>query len=240
MAARANHPQGYDFSMQLTFDLPGREALGSEDFLVGPSNAAAVALIDRWPAQWAGGAAVITGPEGSGKTHLANVWRLRSGAVAVEAGAFTIADVGDVPHGSALVVENLDRGIASETALFHVLNLVREARIHVLLTARQAPGDLAIGLPDLRSRLRALEVAVIEPPDDALLSGVLVKLFSDRQLAVEPAVVSFMLTRMERSMTAARRIVGEIDRLALATHRKVTKQLVTNVLSGTGGSHGEP
>lgn len=217
--------------MQLAFDLPVREALGWHDFLVGPSNAAAVALIDRWPQHWSG-AAVITGPEGSGKTHLANVWRRKSEAAVLEASQIESGTVATVRPSMTLVIENIDRGIGNETALFHVLNLVREARVSVLLTSRIPAGELIIALPDLRSRLRALDMAVILPPDDALLGSVLVKLFADRQLTVEPAVVSFMLTRMERSMQAARRTVAQIDSLALAMQRKVTKQLVTTVLAG--------
>ena len=113
-------------------------------------------------------------------------------------------------------MEDLDRGIAEERVLLHLLNLAREHKLSILLTSRLAAGELDVGLPDLRSRLRALPLVRIESPDEALLQGVLVKLPADRQLDVEPHVVSFLARRMERSMAAATRTVAEVDRLALA------------------------
>ena len=143
---------------QLVLDLAHRQALGEEDFLVSSSNAAAVELIDHWP-DWPHPASVVVGPEGSGKSHLANVWRLRSSAPS-RSPAAELADafVAALPERSALVVEDLDRGIGDEHALFHLLNRARESKLSVLLTSRSAPGDLSVGLPDLRSRLRALPV----------------------------------------------------------------------------------
>jgi chromosomal replication initiation ATPase DnaA len=93
-----------------------------------------------------------------------------------------------------------------------------------------APGELDVRLPDLRSRLRALPVVAISPPDEALLKGVLVKHFADRQLAVEPRVVTYIALHMEQSMAAAASIVAEIDRAAMASHRKVTRALAAEVL----------
>ncbi|MGE3066749.1 MAG: DnaA/Hda family protein [Hyphomicrobiaceae bacterium] len=214
---------------QLTLNLPHRAALGAEDFLVSGSNQAALDLIDRWP-DWPHWAMVVVGPPDAGKTHIANVWRLRSNAGCVEARTLREADTATLTTQKALVVEDLHAGIADERALFHLLNLAREHRLSILLTSRAMPGDLHVALPDLRSRLRALPVVTIEPPDDALLNAVLVKHFSDRQLAVEPHVVSHIARRMERSMAAAAGIVAGIDRLALATHRRVTRALAAEVL----------
>jgi chromosomal replication initiation ATPase DnaA len=218
---------------QLVFDLAHRQALGAEDFLVSRSNAAAVELIDRWP-QWPHPACMVVGPQGSGKSHLANVWRLRSGAGFVAAAALDDAGVARLADGAAIVVENVDAGIGDEKALFHLLNRARESKLSVLLTSRTAPGEQDFLVPDLRSRLRALPVVELQPPDEALLKAVLVKLFDDRQLSVEPPVIDYLSVRMERSMAAASQIVAEIDRLALATHRKVTRPLAAQVLAALG------
>jgi len=220
---------------QLVFDIPHRPALGLEDFLVSQSNAEAVALIDRWP-DWPAGAAIIAGPAGCGKSHLANVWRAKSGAHLVEAMAITTAHVPEVARSKSLVIENVTAGV-EEQALFHLLNLVREAKLAILMTMHEAPGDLQISLPDLRSRLKALPLALIRPPDDALLRAVLVKLFSDRQLSVEPSVIDYLLLRMERSMDAARALVAEADRQALALQRPVTRSLAAQALESLGFSH---
>ncbi len=207
---------------QLAFDLPLRSALGAEDFLVSACNAAAVAVIDRWP-DWPHAAAIVGGPAGSGKSHLVNVWRTKSGAPVLAATELEEGAVAQFEQQGALAVEDIDRGIGDERVLFHILNTAVERKLSLLLTGRVAPGE--IGLPDLRSRLRALPFVQIAQPDEPLLKALLVKLFADRQLGVEPHVVSFLALRIERSMEAAQKIVAEVDRLALASHRKATRAL---------------
>ena len=220
---------------QLVFDLAHRQALGAEDFLVSNSNAAAVEMIDRWP-QWPHPASLVAGPQGSGKSHIANVWRLRSGGGIVTAAELDDATVASLADGAAIVVEDVDRGIADEKALFHLLNRARESKLSVLITSRVPPGEQEFRVPDLRSRLRALPLAQMQPPDETLLKAVLVKLFDDRQLSVEPQVIDYLNVRMERSMAAANRVVAAVDRLALATHRKVTRPLAAEALAGLGES----
>ena len=218
---------------QLVFDMPHRDALGVDDVLVSDSHAAAVSLVDGWP-DWPVRAAVIAGPPGSGKSHLVNVWRAKSGAHIVPTREIAISAVPDLAAHCVLAVEDLDRGPVDEQALFHLLNLVREQKLFVLFTSAIRPGDLGIKLPDFSSRLKALPLAQIDAPDDALLSAVLVKLFTDRQLAVDPAVVAYCLVRMERSMDAARQLVAEIDTLALTMHRAVTRALAAKALDNLG------
>lgn len=217
---------------QLVFELPHRAAMGLEDFLVSESNASAVALVDRWP-DWPIGAAVLAGSKGSGKTHLANIWLKRAGATPFEASAITREAVPAMASKGALLVEDVQK-ISDEAALFHLLNLVREQRLQILLTTDTVPGDLAIALPDLRSRLKALPLAIIDPPDDTLLRAVLVKLFADRQLSVEPQLVDYVLVRMERSMLAAERFVAEADRRALVLQRRVTRAIAAVTLDSLG------
>jgi chromosomal replication initiation ATPase DnaA len=214
---------------QFVFDWGTRPALGAEDFLVGPSNAAAVALVDRWP-DWSMSSALVVGPAQSGKSHLAHVWQLRSEAVmltAAELGEERVPELIGLP---AVVVEDIDRGIASEQALFHLLNLAREQRTSLLLTSRAPAGELAVALPDLRSRLRALAMTEIGTPDQTLLTAVLVKLLADRQIAAAPAVVHFLARELERSFAAAAGLVEALDRLSLAQRRPVTRALAAEAL----------
>lgn len=217
---------------QLVFELPHRAAMGLEDFLVSESNAAAVNLVDRWP-DWPVGAAVIAGAKGSGKTHLANVWLARSGAKSFEASEISRDTVPAVAAAGSVLIEDV-QNVADEAALFHLLNLVREQRLQILLTTDTVPGELRINLPDLRSRIKALPLAIIEPPDDALLRAVLVKLFADRQLSVEPHLVDYVLVRMERSMLAAERFVAGADRRALVLQRRVTRAIAAATLDSLG------
>jgi chromosomal replication initiation ATPase DnaA len=195
-------------------------------------------MIDLWPA-WPQSSVAVVAPSHAGKTHLANVWRLKSDAARLDACAIREADVASAATSRAVLVEDLHAGIGDERALFHLLNLVREHKLSMLLTSRTPPGEIAAGLPDLRSRLRALPVVAIAAPDEALLKAVLVKHFADRQLAVEPHLVAYIALRMERSMEAAARIVAEIDRAAMASHRKVTRALAAQVLAEAGSGAGK-
>lgn len=219
---------------QLAFDLAHRAALGAEDFLVSSSNAAAVDLVDRWP-EWPHWAAVVTGPRGTGKSHLANVWQLKSGAALEHGKALSDDTIIGLETKRALIVEDIDRGIGSERSLFHLLNLAREHKLSILLTSREPPGALSVGLPDLRSRLRALPVVAIAPPDEALIKSVAVKLFADRQLAVDPRVVNYLGRHLERSLEAVARVVAAADQLALARRATLSIGIVKEVLGATGG-----
>ncbi len=220
---------------QLTLEFGHRPALGAEDFLVAESNRAAVGWLDRWP-DWPAPALVLHGPAGCGKTHLAQVWRARSGAAPVEASALAGTDLPALlfPR-PVLVAEHADAvaGLpAAEAALFHLYNLAGERGGHLLLTAAAAPSRWPIGLPDLASRLRAAPAVALAEPDDALLAAVLIKLFADRQLKVRAEVVTLLVSRMERSFAAARALVEALDRTSLASGRAVTTRLALAVLSG--------
>jgi chromosomal replication initiation ATPase DnaA len=211
-------------SRQLALALDHGESLAREDFLPGPSNAAALTLIERWP-DWPARTVLLRGPEGSGKSHLAAIWARESGARMLAPRVLGGADVPVALATGALVLENLTEGGFDEHALFHLLNLAREERAYLLITARSAPATWRIELPDLASRLRALAVVALMPPDDALLRSVLVKLFADRQLSVEESLVSYLATHIERSFAAARAAVAELDREALRLKRPVTRAL---------------
>jgi len=214
---------------QLTLDLSHRPALAREDFLVSPSNAAAVALVDQWP-NWPTHGAIIVGPPGSGKSHLVSVWQHRASATVCRSADLSPESVTGGDAGTALAIEDIDAGF-NERAIFHALNLARQQGGHVLLTASSVPGQWAIRLPDLISRLNALPVAQILPPDDALLRGVLVKHFADRQITVSEQIIGYILLRMPRSFEALRQIVREIDTRALQEGAEVTRPFVARILA---------
>lgn len=216
-------------SRQLVLDLPLRTALGREDFLVTPSNAGAVAMIDRYPA-WPHYGVVLVGSAGSGKSHLLEVWRQASGARLVAAGDIGRESPDQLLSSRALAIDDAPGQPLDERALFHLFNVARQTGGHILIASEADPSCWNVALPDLASRLKALAVARLDPPDDALLRGVLVKLFADRQLAIEEQLISYLMLRMPRSLEAARAIVAEIDRLALAEKTAVTRSLAARVL----------
>jgi len=220
---------------QLTFDLPHRTALGAEDFLVSDCNRAAVRLIDAWP-DWPDHVQLLIGQAASGKTHLVRVWQGRSGAVALDPAHLGIALLDRLIPGSSIVVEDADRLAYDEKMLFHLLNLAREKPLFVLLTARGSPSRWGTALPDLASRLNAVPVTEIGTPDEALLRTVMLKHFTDRQLNIDPKLLEFMALRIERSLAAAAAAVEAVDRAALASGRKINRQLVIEALQGTGST----
>ena len=220
---------GYDPPRQLAFVLPHAESLTRDNFLEGPANAAALALIDAWP-EWPSRTMMLVGPEGSGKSHLAAIWAEQSGARSTTARALDAADVPDALATGALVVEDLGPGEVDERAMFHLLNLAREQAAFVLMTGRVAPSAIDVELLDLRSRLRALPAVSLSPPDDQLFRALIVKFCSDRQLAIDEAVVSYLVSRIERSSAAARRTIELLDSEALRQGRPVTRALAAEVL----------
>jgi chromosomal replication initiation ATPase DnaA len=130
----------------------------------------------------------------------------------------------------ALVLEDATPGGFDQTALFHALNHARQQQGHILITAEHEPKAWQVTLPDLASRLAAIPLVHILPPDDPLMRGVLVKLFADRQIYVDEALVSFVLTRMPRSLEAAQKLVAEVDRQALTAKAEITRPFVSKIM----------
>jgi chromosomal replication initiation ATPase DnaA len=215
---------------QLALALPHAESFARDDFLTGTSNKAALGLIERWP-DWPDRALALVGPEGAGKSHLAAVWAEIAGARRVSARALGETGLMTALATGALVLEDASTRL-DERALFHLLNLVRQEEAFVLITARTAPVRWRVELPDLASRLRAVPVVELSAPDDALLRAVLVKLFADRQLAVDEGLIGYLATRIERSFAGARAAVAELDREALRQKRPVTRALASELLGG--------
>lgn len=214
---------------QLALSLPHAESLSRDNFMEGAANAQALALVDAWP-DWPNRVMMLVGPEGSGKSHLAAIWATEAGARSVSAQTLTPDNVpGELATG-ALVVDDLDPASFDERALFHLLNLAREDEAYVLMTGRTLPSAFRVALRDLRSRLRAVSVVTLAPPDDHLFRALVVKLFADRQMIVDESVVSYLATRIERSSAAARQAVEALDREALQQGRAVTRALAAEVL----------
>jgi chromosomal replication initiation ATPase DnaA len=215
---------------QLVLGLPHRPALGREDFLVAKPNEKAVALIDRWP-DWPSRALALVGPPGSGKSHLAEAWRQRAGGRVIPASDLVLPQIPSFIADGALVVEDVRGERLDERGLFHLLNLTREENAFVLLTSRLNPLAWNLELPDLVSRLKAVPVVGLGLPDDELLRGVIVKLFADRQIAADDALVSYLVARMPRELSAARSLVAEIDQRALEEKSNVTRAFVSRILA---------
>lgn len=181
------------------------------EFVVSACNGEAVAALDR-PDEWPNAALALVGPEGSGKSHLAAIW------------------VAQTPD--AVLIEDADQEPAGE-ALFHALNAA-PLGAPLLLTARTRPAAWSAALPDLRSRLNALTVVELAEPDDAVLSGVLARLFRERSIRPPDDLIPYLVRRIGRSVPEARAVVDRLDEAALADGRPVSRALAREVLEETG------
>ena len=218
-----------DSPRQLPLDLPIETRLEAEDFLISPSNERAFHYLEKWP-NWPDRVLLLTGPEASGKSHLAAVWSAQSRAWTEKASDIVLDRVPHLVSSGALVIEDCDQSTLDEHAMFHLVNAARERGTYLLLTARKGPMEWNIKTPDLISRLRLAPEVKIDRPDDALLNAVLFKLFIDRQLVIDTTIIAFIQSRIERSIAAARDFVERLDREGLARGKPITRSLAAQLL----------
>jgi len=213
-------------AQQLSFEWPNGVALGPEDFFVSAANEAAfdtVTNVGLWPQ----GKLALTGPEGCGKSHLARVFTATNNALILTAQTLSLDDL---PQ-RAIVVEDADRlPQSAEETLFHLHNHLQASGLPLLMTARTPPARWPTALPDLASRMQATHIAAIAEPDDALFQALIMKLFADRQLRPQPAVISYLATRIERSYHAASACVARLDQAAMADKRAISIPFARTIL----------
>ena len=215
---------------RLPLPLPMRPAMGRDDFFVAPSNAMALAFVDIWP-NWPNNRLAVVGQESAGKSHLAAVWARVSGARVMRACDVHAADVPDLASGPLAIEDmHVPMGAETERALFHLHNLIAAEGHSLMVTGRGAPSSWPITLPDLASRLQAITMAEVAAPDDQLLSALLIKHFSDRQVTVSPAVIAYVIQRIERSFAAVEAIAQQFDAAALAGQKPITRSLARTLL----------
>jgi chromosomal replication initiation ATPase DnaA len=221
-------------SRQLPLDLGHRAGFSRDDLIVSSANEQAVAHVERWP-DWPSPVTILAGPPGSGKSHLAAIWRERTDARIIDATDIALSE-DPVP---LAVIEGGDTAGLDQTGLFHLINAARGGGGALLITARSFPAAWAVTLPDLASRLKAAATVEIHEPDDALLAGVIAKLFSDRQVEVEQHVVQYVARRIERSLSTASAVVERLDRAALQQKSRITRALAATVVDAMDGGQGQ-
>ncbi len=231
---------------QLPFAFYHRPDFGRDDFMTAACNFEAFRLIDSWPI-WTYFAACIYGPEGCGKSHLANIFSDKISLLEhypykipqIKASDLTL----DMPRQlldthQCLIVEDLNSHINQE-AMFNLYNMYRDEGGCILFTSTEAPARINFSLPDLRSRMNIVPSVEIKEPDDGLLSALLVKLFMDRQITITPELINYILANMQRSFAYARKLVAEIDNVSLARKRAISipiiKEAISNLENDTQG-----
>ena len=214
---------------QLAIDLASEPSYRPEDYALTDCNRLAYEWVMRWP-DWQGPALWLCGPQASGKTHLVHLWAARAGARVITPGSLNREAPDLFAERAALAVDGGWNAL-DETALFHLLNYTKEAGKWLLLAHLLPPAEAAIALPDLSSRLKALPVASLEQPDDLMLHMVMMKQLADRQLSVEPEVITYLLSHIERSFAAAKQTVQLLDEAALQQKRRITLPFARELLT---------
>ncbi len=219
---------------QMSFDLPTKPAHGRDDFFISPSNAQAVQILEDWP-NWPHHKLALIGPKAAGKTHLAHVWASDIMASITPANRLADADIPTLCQTPAVIedVHKIASDTAAQKALFHLHNLMQQNAAPLLLTADLPPARWDLGLPDLQSRMSATAITSLGAPDDALLAAVLAKLFTDRQIKVQPALITYLLKRMDRSLASAAGLVLRLDTAALNQGCAINLKLAARVLDNT-------
>ena len=201
--------------------------MGEADFVVGAGNKNAYEFLiagDEWPSS----VTVLFGEAKSGKTHLAEIWAQKHGAKRL-----SVANWPDYLETNVLI-ENGDSLWMGETELFNLLNQAMRESYRVLITANMHPNLWPLRTNDVRSRLRLAHNLEIEALDDAHLMQLFVKLFDDRQIQVDPSLISYLLPRMERSPSFVVKLVEKMDEMALSRGKPITKRLASDALEQLG------
>ncbi|MBX2855310.1 MAG: hypothetical protein KTR21_09990 [Rhodobacteraceae bacterium] len=231
-------PVGPSEQLLLGLDVPSQQQAQAGP-VITESNRIAVKIAEK-PALWPNGFVCLVGPEKCGKSSIA-------ATLHPQAVRLSEADCVDgflrpeaVVAGRVLVFDDLDQAFASvqqedggdrfERAVFHLLNMVHQQGARLLATGREPPSQWRVALPDLRSRLAAAMVGVIEEPDDAMLAALLPSLFDSRGVGVEQPVIDYLVKRMERSYLAAAEIVEKLDAVSLREKRSITTTLAAEAL----------
>jgi chromosomal replication initiation ATPase DnaA len=219
---------------QLRLELGRPTPFRRADFIVSPSNGDALRALDAWP-NWHGGCLTLVGPAGSGKSHLAQSWAACFRAAVLKTGdAPSPVDLGRIA-GQPVLVEDADQA-ENDELLFHLINMAGAPGGGLLLTARSRPSAWSAALPDLRSRLNALPVAELPPPDDSVLEATLNKFFRERNIKPADDLIPYLLRRIERSISRAREIVALLDETADAEQRPISRSLARRILENDGDS----
>jgi len=213
---------------QMALDLPVKADFSADSFIRGGANEEARAALTNWQ-HWPKRALALIGDPGAGKTHLATIWSEETRAICLDAARLE-ASLASVPPNAVLLVEDADRVMAGQ-GLFHALNRAAEGDIAaILLTARSNPASWSCEVPDLVSRLRALPHVALREPDDDMLTRLIRKQLHDRRAPIQPGVIEYLLPRMERSVSATRRLVDLLDKHALVKRTAITRSVARDVL----------
>ena len=222
---------------QLIFKLSRRQAYNREDFFVSKTNSLAVKILENWKNSSSSGL-VIVGPSACGKTHLAAVWSKETSAKSYDISTFFGIDLNHLIDEKFIVLEDIeklqlipkDKRLIIEENILHIFNSLSANNGKILFTSCKFPRFWEIGLKDLLSRIMTLTIIELNMPDDNLLAAVMAKQFQDRQIKVDDEVLTYAISRMERSFLFAKTLVQALDVESLKLKKPIKKKMVNEII----------
>jgi len=213
---------------QLIFKFPTYQAYQKEDFYVSPSNQEAYDFIVSWP-KWMKRIINICGPSGSGKSHLASILKSKTSCLQVNSHELNDKIFTKFKTKEALIIENLDEKI-SEFFLFALWNFALQDNKFLLITSTKPINLYEFKLNDLISRINSSLIISIKLPSDELISVILAKNFSDKQIKVEKKHIDYIIKRIDRSYEKISQFILTLDKYSLKKGSPFSLKLIKEVL----------
>ena len=213
---------------QLILKFPSNKSFLKEDFYVSQSNLEAYDFIDSWP-KWIKRIVNIFGPTGSGKTHIASILKNKTSFLEVKSDSLSDEIFLKFKTKELLIIENLDKKI-SESLLFSLWNSALQDNKYILITSNESINTYKFKSPDLSSRVKSCVNIGIKLPTDDLISVVLAKNFSDRQIKVEKKHIDYIIKRIDRSYEKISQFISLLDKYSLKKGTPFSLKLIKDVL----------
>jgi chromosomal replication initiation ATPase DnaA len=215
-------------SDQLILKFPSHQAYKKEDFYVSPSNQKAYDFINSWP-KWIKRTVNIFGPSGSGKSHLASILKSKTSCLQIETKKLSDEIFFKFKTKETLIIENLDRKV-SEKLLFSLWNIALQDNKYLLITSKKPINSVKFKLRDLTSRVTSSLIIGINLPSDDLISVILAKNFSDKQITVEKKHIDYIIKRIDRSYEKISQFILTLDKYSLKKGSPFALKLIKEVL----------
>jgi len=213
---------------QLILKFPEHKAYKKEDFYVSPSNQVAYDFINSWPS-WIKRIVNIFGPSGSGKSHLSSIFKKKTQCLQIESQELNEETFLKFKTKEAIIIENLNQNI-SEKLLFSLWNLALQDNKYVLITSEKPISSYKFKLPDLISRVNSGIIIGIILPSDDLISVIIAKNFSDKQIKVEKKHIDYIIKRIDRSYEKISQFILTLDKYSLKKGSPFSLKLIKQVL----------
>ena len=213
---------------QLILKFPTYQAYKKEDFYVSPSNQEAYDFINNWP-KWIKRIINIFGPSGSGKSHLASILKNKTTCLKIDSNKLNEKIFLKFKTKEALIIENLNEKI-SEKLLFLLWNIALQDNKFLLITSIKPISSYKFKLTDLISRVKSSLAIGIDLPGDDLISVILAKNFSDKQIKVEKKHIDYIIKRIDRSYEKISQFISTLDKYSLKKGSPFSLKLIKEVL----------